>query len=122
MIRVVARDRTGIVILRDERDDGSYVLLECEEFEPSGGGGILGDPADDEEVFPLLAENIDIHAKRTGRQPFRLDVDISDMPRGELRFRNREFIEQAVEQAERERVAITPETADAWGYIGRGTS
>jgi len=32
----------GVVILRDLTPDGSYGLLECTEFEPSGGGGVLG--------------------------------------------------------------------------------
>jgi len=126
MIRVVGRDKTGIVILRDSRPDGSYVLLECQEFTPSGNGGVLALPDTDEE-FPMLLAVREvqegktlIHAERTNKKPFSLEVDISAMPRGELRFHNREFIEHAVDEAEKtERTEITPENADRWGFMGR---
>jgi hypothetical protein len=123
MIRVAARDKTGIVILRDYRDDGSYVLLECHEFEPSGGGGVLGLPEDD-EIFPMLRAAEEhktfAHAERTQKKPFSLEVDISAMPRGELRFTSREFIEQAAEEAQvAEKVKITPENAERWGFLRR---
>ncbi len=123
MIRVATGDKTGIVIVRDDREDGSYVLLECHEFVPSGGGGVLGLP-DEEEEFPMLrdvAENKTLaHAERTQKRPFSLEIDISSMPRGELRFSSREFIEQAAEEAEvAERAKITPENAEQWGFLGR---
>jgi hypothetical protein len=121
MIRVAARGKTGTVILRDERPDGSYVLLVCEEFEPSGDGGVLDLPADEEE-YPMLglAEKRTVrHARMTGTDSFNLEVDISAMPPGELRFRNREFIEQSVEQAAiTQRAEITPDSAASWGIIG----
>lgn len=61
-----------------------------------------------------------MHAERTNKKPFTLEVDISAMPRGELRFRNREFIEQAADEAEiTQRTEITPENADRWGFMGR---
>jgi hypothetical protein len=124
MIRVVDREKTGIVILRDERDNGSYVLLVCQEFEPTSGGGVLGLP-EDEETFPMLrdvAENTTrMHAERSNKKPFTIEVDLSNMPPGELRFQNREFIEQAVQESEVvKRVKITPENAESWGYLGRG--
>jgi len=119
MIRIVARDRTGVVILRDYKPDGSYVLLECTEFEPTGGGGVLGLPADDEEFPMLAARNTAAYAETAGKKPFHLEVDLTEMPPGELRFHNREFIEEAVSVADLEKVRITPQDADRWGWIRR---
>jgi hypothetical protein len=84
MMRVVARGKSGIVILRDKRPDGSYVLLQCEEFTPTGNGGVLGLPdAEKDEEFPMLLtyahRRTTIHAERTGTMPFSLEVDISAM-------------------------------------------
>jgi hypothetical protein len=121
MIRIVDRGRSGLVILRDDRDEGRYVLLVCQEFQPSGGGGIIDLPADAEEypMLPKAKQRTVAHAELTNREPFSLEVDIGAMPRGELRFTNREFIEQAVAEAEagHEVVRIEPENAQSWGYI-----
>jgi hypothetical protein len=123
MIRVVARGKSGLVILRNRKPDGSYVLLQCEEFQPTGGGGIIGEPDDEEEEeFPMLhlaERRLRRHADRTGAEPFSLEVDITTMEPGELRFHNREFIEQAIEHAYDGEVAITPANAEEWGFIGR---
>lgn len=120
MIRLVAGDRTGVVILRDRKADGSHVLLECTEFVPSGGGGVLGLPSDDEE-FPMLAvqKNTEMYAEKERKQPFRLEIDLTEMPPGELRFNNREFIEEAVASADAEKIRLSPEDASRWGWIRR---
>jgi hypothetical protein len=122
MIRVADDEKTGIVLLRDERADGSYVLLVCEEFERTGGRGVLGLPADDEETFPMLQDaedNTRIHAERTKKKPFTIEVDLSNMPPGELRFQNGEFVEKAAQESQvLKRVEITPENAEEWGYVG----
>jgi hypothetical protein len=61
------------------------------------------------------------HAERVGKKAFSLEIDISEMPRGGLRFSSREFIEQAAKVAEElESIAITPENAEQWGFLGRG--
>lgn len=123
MLTVAARGKTGVVILRDHREDGSYVLLECREFVPGGGDGVLGLPEDEEE-FPMLRETEErkarLHAERLEKKPFSLEVDISAMPPGGLRFHIRRFLRRAAEEAEvAERVEITPENANRWGFLGR---
>lgn len=124
MIDVLARGHAGVVILRDRRPDGTYVLLECHEFEPTGGGGVVVRP-DPEEEFPMIAAKR--RAKDTARladaEPFSLEVDISAMPPGRLRFSNREFIEQALAESEesQEKTQITPDNAARWGYLENPT-
>ena len=44
MFTVVARHMSGSLVFRDHRVHGSYVRLEWDQFEPSGGGGVLGLP------------------------------------------------------------------------------
>jgi hypothetical protein len=123
MLTVLARGRAGIVILRDSRPDGTYVLLECHEFEPTGGGGVMVTP--DPEEFPMVAarrRESDV-AQLAQAESFSLEVDVSEMPRGQLRFSNREFIEQALAEAEesRRKTQITPENAAQWGYLENPT-
>jgi hypothetical protein len=119
MLTVVGRGKSGAIIVRDDRGADAYVLLICEEVEPSGGGGVVAAP---DEIWPTGRESVENMAfalgKTTGTEPFTLDVDISQMPPGELRFRSREFIEKAVDTAETaERTYITPENAKQWGYV-----
>jgi hypothetical protein len=122
MITVAARDKTGVVILRDHRDDGSYVLLECRVFSPGGDGGVVVLP--DEEEFPMLraAEETErlMRLEAADEKPFSLEVDVSAMPPGGLRFNNGKFVRQAAEAAQvGERARITPDNARRWGFLGR---
>jgi hypothetical protein len=123
MITVEGRGKTGTVLLRDTRPDGSYVLLECQEFTPTGGGGVLVLP--ESEEFPTISsadleKKTRMYAERVNKEPpFSLEVDISAMPAGALRFTNRAFIEKAVEESEvAKKTEISPGNAEAWGYIG----
>jgi hypothetical protein len=120
MLSVVGRGKSGTIIVRDDRGGGAYVLLVCEEVEPSGGGGVVATP---DEIWPTgreIEEAALTLGNATGKEPFSLEVNISQMPPGELQFRSREFIEKAVDTSETTREAsITPDNAEAWGYVGR---
>jgi hypothetical protein len=121
VITVATRDSTGVIYIRDHRDDGSYVVLECRELVPAGGDGAVIVLPDRPETFPMLRaagdDATDAHAERTQTRAFKLEIDISGMRAGALHFVNHDFIEQAAASAENhESVAITPENAAQWGY------
>jgi hypothetical protein len=115
-IEVYIREKSGTIILRDKRDDGTVILLVCQEYEPSGGGGVVVAPDKDEE-YPMYAA-LERRAERAGLSRFRLEVDTSDLSPEPLRFTTREFIEAAGQAVDRgvERVELTTETAKEWGY------
>jgi hypothetical protein len=118
---VVSNDsRTGTVVIRDDRNDGSYVYLLCQELhahEPGGGIIVAPDPP---EYFPTGAVDraAHLHAESTGKSAFSLDVHIGEMPPGEIAFRQSSFVTKAIEESQRgERTWITPQNADEWGYV-----
>lgn len=128
-IQVVARSHTGSVILRDDRDDGSFVLLVCDEYDPAAGGAVLGTPSTgDDEEWPMvaaLAERTEQFAEAhdlAPAEPFVLVVKLDAMPAGPLRFDIDRFIDAVVEAVERgeETITLDLERAEDWGYLGNG--
>ena len=117
MIIVDSDEVTGTVVLRDQREDGSYVYLLCQSMHP--GSVFHPDPP---EIFPtgFMPEAILREAERAEKRAFALEVDIGRMPQGELRFHQVAFLEKAIKESEAfGKTEITPETASEWGYVGR---
>jgi hypothetical protein len=145
VITVVSEDATGTVILRDERSEGAYILLECRRFSPddgTGGAGVAVLP--ETETFPMLRPALRAldritsdrqkrlwrvstrRASRVGgarsRRPFELEVDISALPAGELHFDMTRFAEAAARFASEGKVRISPDNAFEWGFSGTDES
>jgi hypothetical protein len=112
---IVARGRAGKIIIRDHREDGTIIVLVCEEFEPTDGGGIIIPRADDDEddgPYPMLVQ------RGIVEESFTLEVDTTAMSGGLQVFTSREFLEQALETAAQgvRRVSIDFGNSERWGH------
>lgn len=113
-IQIVARGSAGKIIIRDRREDGTIIVLVCEEFEPTDGGGIIIPPDDDENdgPYPMLVQ------RGIVEQSFTVEVDTTALPGGPQLFTSREFLEQALDTAAQgvRRVSIDLENSARWGH------
>jgi len=122
LIVVGPSGRSGRIIVEDDRDDGSVVLLVCETYGPQQSGAILVPPEKEEATsrgsFPYFFR-VQSMLGPTEESPFEIRVDTSDMPTGPLAFVADRFIAQSLEAARTgaERVAMSLETADSWGHV-----
>ena len=116
-IDVIAGDYTGRVVLRDQKADGSAVLLVCERWDParpSTGPVVTPEPEGthhDVGVFPIGA------TKPLGV----LELDVSDRPSGINHFDSQRFSEAVVAQLRRgvQRLRVGTEEAKELGYRQR---
>lgn len=120
-IDVVADDYHGKVIIRDQKSDGSAVLLACEELPtgPATGPAAVPEPEDekgtDSGFYPI------------GGTQFVgvLQLDMTDAPSGLSTFDSHRFCEAAVTSLREgvHRVRFGRQEAEAFGYRetrGRG--
>jgi hypothetical protein len=120
--------RHGKVIVSDEREDGTLVLLVCEEY--PGSGGTLVRPEDDEPdsddgglPWPTTAQR-QLSGTLAFRPPFEFTLNVEGMPPGINRFsfdRLLTAVESAVESGVDE-VTVRPENAALWGWLGPAAS
>ena len=108
----------GTIIVFDERDDGTVVVLQCRE---AGGGDITvpSEPRRDEEYeYRLRARNerVAAVAGNLSAEQFQLVIDTSNMPAGPLVFSLGEFVEFAKTAAwHDETVVLDEHTAEKFG-------
>lgn len=116
---VRTRDGTvGTIVVIDERDDGTVIILECEETEGDGVVIPSDAPDEDEYVYPLRRKTRERAAAHlTSPEPFETVLDTSEMPEGPLTFGLESFIEQAQRSAyEEQPVRLDEHTAEKFGY------
>jgi hypothetical protein len=121
-LQVIARDQTiGTVVIRDEREDGTVVVLQCED---AGQGRVVAPSSTvDEaanEVYPLARKHARDAAKRLGRDDeFVLILDTTRMPGGPLAFKTGAFTDAARRNSGLGVVTLDSTSAlEGWGYIG----
>lgn len=121
-LTVFAQGLVGSIVVEDERDDGSIVLLVCEELEEPGPTGTVIQPDEEPKrgriVWPKLKSLM--QAARAPEE-FELTVDISAMPGGAvLPFRSEQFLAHVRQLAGDDvtEASITPDNAGSWGFAG----
>ncbi|GAA0798049.1 hypothetical protein [Spirilliplanes yamanashiensis] len=106
------------VWIRDERADGTVVMLVCREADrraaAPGPEVCMALPAQDGGVYPMLT-----FAGREPRRPRRVLVDTTRLPAGIQRFRLGAFGRRAIEAARagRQDVRLTADEARQWGHV-----
>lgn len=114
-IDVIAGDYHGKVVLRDQKSDGSVVLLVCEKLEPTTvqptGPAVTPEPEGtrhDDGFFPI------------GRtQPIGvLELDVSESPSGINQFDSQRFSEAAIARLRlgQRRLRVGFEEAQEFGF------
>lgn len=118
-IVVQARGRSGEVLARDTRPDGTVVILVCKQWDSPIGNGVVvgpGEPAKEDKTllgeFPLFG----VHAEE---KPFRIVIDTTGLPAGPMHFRSERFLEAASEAASEgaTEVVLSRHNAEFWGLI-----
>ena len=129
-LTVIRRGQLGQVLIEDERDDGSVVVLTCRPWDESGPAGVVlptsrpgevppPDPsaiADKYKgVYPMLRTLEGVHPEK----PFVLRIDTSSLPAGPLAFDLDTFIATASTfGGERvDHVTLDASNARDWGLV-----
>jgi hypothetical protein len=124
-INVVQRGRLGRILIVDQRDDGTTVVLTCEPLDVDAPGTVeqaqSPSGADDEKykgTFPMLLQRMQQD------EPLSIRVDTTDLPGKLVRFKSDKFISSAMRAAEAgvEEVRLDPAEAEAWGMADADAS
>lgn len=130
-LQLISGDRElGTVVLKDQRDDGSVVVLICEEHggAQGGGAGVVGVPAPPDDsgdsenwVYPMKRAAETAATQTDASAKFNLTLDLTEMPRGPLEFEIDRFTEQASMAAHRgeDVVLLDEHRAEEWGFRRR---
>jgi hypothetical protein len=122
-LEILGRERAGRVLLKDDREDGTIILLVCEEagIEPSG---LVVHPDREEDgegdgPFPTGAHFAQLERRGAATEGFTLSIDTSKMPSQIMKFDMEQFVSMAINSAEHgvREVALTTDEAPLWGYI-----
>lgn len=119
-IIVLSRGRSGEILIKDEREDGTQVFLVCRPYDDERTTGVFAGPgpADDDGVYPMLEARF----KAAAEPPFKLTLDTSRLPAGQIEFRSEAFILKAGEIARSgaDHVTLRPEDLPEWGFVSPG--
>lgn len=116
---------SGRVVIEDTRDDGTVVLLYCEE---TGGGAGVVLKRDVEKPsspggFPWPSGARSVAASRglteADLEPFELVIDVTSFPAGGQAFRMGQFVSRAIHLARDgvRTVELTVDNAAEWGWV-----
>lgn len=121
---IIRRDgRTGEIILVDEREDGTTIVLLCRPFEEDPDGAVAippqRRPPPDRGGFPWLDRLLGRPERGLEDKPFQLALDTTRLRPGSAVFTTARFIEKALETVDRgvQEIPLTPERAKDWGYV-----
>lgn len=114
--------RPGQIVLKDEREDGTIILLICDKLVPAF---VLRpdqqDTPSDRDGFPWVDRHLrPAFGIELESEPFELTVHTTQMPAGPAAFSTNEFIDRAVDVADDgvDVVHLNPMNAVEWGYKG----
>lgn len=120
--------KSGRLIIRDTADDGTVILLACDELIPAAPAVVLKrDEAPDRSApgFPWVKKTKSLANKRTlavsppPPDPFELTIDCSQFPSGLQRFRVTPFVAKALSvgiSGKATKVELTLDNALDWGW------
>jgi hypothetical protein len=112
-------DEMGVVFVQDERPDGTIVVLTCRAAGGQGGVAAPSHQPQEEEFWYPLAEQMGLSAQERGLRgrQFRLVLDTSQLPAGQLSFDVDRFVERAREAADEGEsiIHLNENTAASWG-------
>jgi hypothetical protein len=117
--------RLGQVIISDDREDGTLILLVCEEYGARSDTSIVVRPGKGETPpvrwlpWPKRRTR-EVLAPESLRPPFQFTLDTSGMPPGPQRFsfeQLAETVDHAIKDGTKE-VSIHAGNADRWGWLG----
>lgn len=125
-IDVVANDYHGKVVVRDTKDDGSAIILVCDEWDPSrpsAGPTVFPDPDERVQDEDNPPERV-IYPLGVTASLGTLEIDVSDIPSGRSAFDSGRFCEAAVSVllTGTRRIRLGPYEAEAFGFRARGSS
>lgn len=111
--------RTGQVIIKDDGPGGTGALFVCETVD---GGGIAVPPEQEAPSTRGRFPWVNLLQAQVGEdfEPFEFTVDTGSLPPGLHPFDTNRFITRVLEAVDEgvEEIQLSPETAEAWGYVG----
>jgi hypothetical protein len=122
--------RSGRLILEDEREDGTVVLLYCEELAPASGVILKADdpkPPPGKPGFPWPSRErlreVGLAFDEDVLTPFVLMINTTGFPDGPQRFRMDAFLATALHLAEDGVISVEldVEAAAHWGWMPEGS-
>ena len=115
---LTSKDLLGTIVVVDERNDGTVIVLECEEAENGGGVSVPSDP-DDDTVYPRpRSEAAAIERSAEVAGTFEVVLNTSEMPAGRLTFEMERFIERASQAQDESPIQLNEDSAEEWGFKG----